>query len=72
MHYNRSLRVWFDRDTSFEVGDDLSADTVSLPLLVKSQSNEKLSDESRLTSKQSVKFAVVELTMHNIGKDEAP
>jgi len=31
LHYVSSLRVWFDRDVSFEVGGDLSADVVSLP-----------------------------------------
>jgi len=45
---------------------------VSLPRLVTSRSHEKLSDDSRLTSKQSVKLAVVERAMHNIGRDAAP
>ena len=72
LHYDSSLRVWFDRDISFEVGGDLSADMVSLPRLVTSRSNEKLRDDSRLTSKQSVKLAVVERAMHNIGRDAAP
>ena len=71
LHYDNSLRVWFDRDISFEVGGDLSADIVSLPRLVTSRSHEKLSDDSRLTSKQSVKLAVVERAMHNIGRDAA-
>jgi hypothetical protein len=71
LHYDSSLRVWFDRDISFEVGGELSADIVSLPRLVTSRSNEKLSDDSRLTSKQSVKLAVVERAMHNIGRDAA-
>ena len=69
LHYDSSLRVWFDRDISFEVGGDLSADIVSLPRLVTSRSHEKLSNDSRLTSKQSVKLAVVERAMHNIGRD---
>ena len=64
LHYDSSLRIWFDRDISFEVGGDLSADIVSLPRLVTSRSNEKLSYDSRLTSKQSVKLAVVERAMH--------
>ena len=34
LHYDSTLRVWFDRDISFEVGGDLSADIVSLPRLV--------------------------------------
>ena len=72
LHYDSSLRVWFDRDISFEAGGDLSADIVSLPRLVTSRSNEKLNDDSRLTSKQSVKLAVVERAMHNIGRDAAP
>ena len=45
---------------------------MSLPRLVTSRSHEKLSDESRLTSKQSVKLAVVERAMQNIGRDTAP
>ena len=43
----RLLRVWFDRDISFEVGGDLSADIAPLPRLVTSRSHEKLSDDSR-------------------------
>ena len=69
LHYDSSLRVWFDRHISFEVGGDLSADIVSLPRLVTSRSHEKLSDDSRLTSKQSVKLAVVERAMYSIGRD---
>lgn len=72
LHSDSSLRVWFDRDISFEVGGDLSADIVSLPRLVTSRSHEKLSDDSRLTSKQSVKLAVVERAIHNIGRDITP
>ena len=72
LHSDSTLRVWFDRDISFEVGGDLSADIVSLPRLVTSRSHEKLSDDSRLTSKQSVKLAVVERAMHNIGRGAAP
>ena len=72
LHYDSSLRVWFDRDISFDVGIDLSADIVSLPRLVTSRSHEKLSDDSRLTSKQSVKLAVVERAMHSIGRDAVP
>ena len=71
LHYDSSLRIWFDRDISFEVGGDLSADIVSLPRLVTSRSHEKLSDDSRLTSKQSVKLAAVERSIHNIGRDIA-
>ena len=72
LHYYSTLRVWFDRDISFEVGGDLSADIVSLPRLVTSRSHEKLSDDGRFTSKQSVKSSVVERAMHNIGRDAVP
>ena len=72
LHYDSSLRIWFDRDISYEVGGDLSADIVSLPRLVTSRSHEKLSDDSRLKGKQSVKLAVVERAMHNIGRGAAP
>ena len=72
LHYDSSLRIWFDRDISFEVGGDLGADIVSLPRLVTSRSHEKLGDDSRLKSKQSVKLAVVERAIHNIGRDTAP
>ena len=72
LHYDSSLRVWFDRDVSFEVGSGLSTDIVSLPRLVTSGSHEKLCDDSRLTSKQSVKLAVVERAIHNIGRDTTP
>ncbi|MDG2116951.1 MAG: hypothetical protein P8J80_09955 [Porticoccaceae bacterium] len=57
LDYDSSFRVWFDRDISFEVGGDLSADIVSLPRLVTSRCHEKVSDDSRLTNKQSVKLA---------------
>ena len=72
LHYDSSLRVWFDRDINFEVGSDLSADIVSLPRLVTSRSHEKQKEDSRITSKQNVKLAVVERAMHNIGIDAAP
>jgi hypothetical protein len=72
LHCNSSHRVWFDRDISFEVNGDLSANIVSLPRFVTSRSHEKLSDDSRLTGKPSVKLAVVERAMQNIGRDTAP
>ena len=40
--------------------------------MVTSRSHEKLSDDSRLSSKQNVKLTVVERAMHNIGRDTAP
>ena len=72
LHCDTTLRVWLDRDNSFEVGSDLSADIVSLPRLVTSGSHEKLSEDTRLTSEQSVKLAVVDRGTHNIGRDAVP
>ena len=69
LHSDSNLRVWFGRDLSFEVGGDFSADLVSPPRLVTSRSHEKLSDDSRLASKQSVKLAVIERAMYSIGRD---
>jgi hypothetical protein len=69
LHYNGCLRIWFDRDISFESGSDLSADIVSLPRLVTSRSNERLNEDSRITNKQDVKLSVVERVIHNIGRD---
>ena len=60
LHYDSKLRIWFDRDISFETGSDLSADIVSLPRLVTSRSNERLNEDSRIANKQDVKLSVVE------------
>ena len=68
LHYDSSLRIWFDRDISFELGGDLSADIVSLPRLVTSRSHEQQKEDSRLISKQNVKLAVVERAIYNIGR----
>ena len=68
LHYDSSLRIWFDRDISFEVGGDLSVDIVSLPRLVTSRSHEQQKEDSRLISKQNVKLAVVERAIYNIGR----
>jgi tetratricopeptide (TPR) repeat protein len=69
LHYDGYLRIWFDRDISFAVGEGLSADIVSLPRLVTSRSNERLNEDSRITSKQSVKLTVVERVIDSIGRD---
>ncbi len=69
LHYDDHLRIWFDRDISFEVGSDLSADTVSLPRLVTSRSNERLNEDSRITGKQSVKLTVVERAIDSSSRD---
>ena len=69
LHYDGYLRIWFDRDISFESGSDLSADIVFLPRLVTSRSNERLNEDSRITNKQDVKLSVVERVIHNIGRD---
>jgi hypothetical protein len=68
LHSDSSLGVWFDRDISFEVGGDLSADIFSLPRLVTSRRHEKQKEDSRITSKQNVKLSVVERAAFNIGR----
>ena len=69
LHYDGYLRIWFDRDISFESGSDLSADIVSLPRLVTSRSNERLNEDSRITNKQDVKLSVVERAIDAIGRE---
>jgi len=60
MHSNPYLQTWFDRDISFEVGEGLSADIVSLPRLVTSRSNERLRKDSCITRKLDVKLSILE------------
>ena len=43
-----------------------------LPHVVMPRSHEKLREDNRLKSKQSVKLAVVERAIYNIGRDTAP
>ena len=71
LHSDSSLRFWFDREVGFEFGSDLSVDLVSLPRLVTSRSQERLSRDRRLSIKHSVKLALVERAMHRIGRDTA-
>ena len=71
LHYDGYLRIWLDRDISFAVGEGLSADIVSLPRLLTSRSNERLNEDSRITSKQSVKLTVVERAIDSIGRDSS-
>jgi len=73
LHHDSSLRVWFDRDISFEVGGELSADIVPLPRLVTSLSHEKLSDDSRLTSEGLPEISAIlnESFGHELGTQEA-
>ena len=52
--------------------DNLSADMVSFLHLVTSRSHKKLSVDSRLTSKQSVKLTVVERAIHKLGRGTLP
>ena len=69
MHYDSSLRIWFDRDISFAFGEGLGADIVSLPRLVTSRSNKNLNEDNRITGKQSVKLTVLERVIDSIGSD---
>ena len=71
LHYDRSLRNWFDRDISFLVGEGLSANIACLPRLAKSRSNERLNEARRITGKQDVKLNVDERAIYRIGRDSA-
>ena len=64
-----SLQLWFDRELAFAHGSLIDANLSSLPQLITSRSHEKLSDDNRLTSKQSFKLAVVERAMYGTGRD---
>ena len=68
LHSDSTLRVWFDREISFEVGGDLSADIVSLPRLVTSRSNERLSGDCRIDNKRGIKLSNVEHAIDRIGR----
>ena len=63
------LKIWFDREVSFEFAEGLIADIVSLPRLITSRSIERLRGESRIFSKLDVKLSVLERAIHNIGRD---
>ena len=50
----------------------IDASIGNLPRIVASRSIDKKRGDIRLVSKQSVKLAVAERAMHNIGRDAAP
>ena len=72
VHYDASLQIWFDRELDFGHGSLIDASIGNLPRIVTSRSIDKKRGDIRLASKQSVKLAVVERAMHNIGRDAAP
>ena len=72
VQYDASLQIWFDRELDFGHGSLIDASIGNLPRLVTSRSIDKKRGDIRLASKQSVKLAVVERAMHNIGRDAAP
>jgi hypothetical protein len=72
VQHDASLQIWFDRELDFGHGSLIDASIGNLPRLVTSRSIDKKRGDIRLASKQSVKLAVVERAMHNIGRDAAP
>ena len=72
VQYDASLQIWFDRELDFGHGSLVDASIGNLPRIVTSRSIDKKRGDIRLASKQSVKLAVVERAMHNIGRDAAP
>jgi len=72
VQYDASFQIWFDRELDFSHGSLIDASIGNLPRIVTSRSIDKKRGDIRLASKQSVKLAVVERAMHNIGRDAAP
>jgi len=72
VHYDASLQIWFDRELDFGHGSLIDASIGNLPRIVTSRSIDKKRGDIRLASKKSVKLAVVERAMHNVGRDKAP
>ena len=72
VQHDASLQIWFDRELDFGHGSLIDASIGNLPRIVTSRSIDKKRGDIRLASKQSVKLAVVERAMHNIGRDAAP
>ena len=72
VQHDASLQIWFDRELDFGHGSLIDASIGNLPRIVTSRSIDKKRGDTRLASKQSVKLAVVERAMHNIGRDAAP
>ena len=72
VQHDASLQIWFDRELDFAHGSLIDASIGNLPRIVTSRSIEKKRGDIRLARKQSVKLAIVERAMHNIGRDAAP
>jgi hypothetical protein len=72
VQFDASLHIWFDRELDFGHGSLIDASIGNLPRIVTSRSIDKKRGDTRLASKQSVKLAVVERAMHNIGRDAEP
>ena len=72
VQHDASLQIWFDRELDFGHGSLVDTSIGNLPRIVTSRSIDKKRGDIRLASKQSVKLAVVERAMHNIGRDAAP
>ena len=72
VHHDVSLQTWFDRELDFGHGSLIDASIGNLPRIVTSRSIDKKRGDIRLASKQSVKLAVVQRAMHNVGRDAAP
>ena len=72
VQYDASLQIWFDRELDFGHGSLIDASIGNLPRIVTSRSIDKKRGDIRLARKQSVKLAVVERAIYNIGRDAAP
>ena len=71
VQHDASLQIWFDRELDYGHGSLIDASIGNLPRIVTSRSIDKKRGDIRLARKKSVKLAVVERAMHNIGRDTA-
>ena len=69
VHHDVSLQTWFDRELDFGHGSLIDASIGNLPRIVTSRSIDKKRGDIRLARKQSVKLAVVERAIYNIGRE---
>ena len=71
LHQYSCLRIWFDRDISFDTGSDLRANIVCLPRRVAPCSNVKLNENWAHHRQAKLELKLVELAIDSTGIDTA-
>lgn len=72
MYADPSLREWFDRNISFEHGEEPGLDPISIPRVVGSRSLDCQSDHFRKLSKNQVKQNVIQHALDKVGNQANP